>query len=95
MRYRTYIASDKWRNNPVRLAELAEAKNRCRICFDAGTARSPLEVHHATYRRLGREIVGDLIALCGLCQDGPRLPFDDRHLPMTDTQLARSCDSTR
>ncbi len=27
----------------------------------------PIEVHHATYERLGREAVGDLLALCRRC----------------------------
>jgi hypothetical protein len=65
--YRHYIASEKWRNSPARLAELAASKNRCRLCFANGTAASPLEVHHATYARMGKEAIGDLIALCHGC----------------------------
>jgi len=65
--YRHYIASDKWRNSPARLAELAASKNRCRLCFDKGTAAAPLEVHHATYENIGNEALGDLIALCHEC----------------------------
>jgi hypothetical protein len=65
--YRHYIASAKWRNSPARLAELAASKNRCRLCFEAGTAASPLEIHHATYARMGKEALGDLIALCHAC----------------------------
>jgi hypothetical protein len=67
LRYRNYIASHAWRSNPVRLAELAASRGRCRLCSARASARWPLEVHHATYRRLGREARGDLIALCGAC----------------------------
>jgi hypothetical protein len=67
MNYRDYIASNKWRNSPARLHELDAAGNRCRICFERATARSPLEVHHATYDRLGCEAIGDLLTLCHLC----------------------------
>jgi hypothetical protein len=68
-RYRHYIASEKWRNSPARLTELAEASNRCRLCFVRGTASAPLEAHHATYERTGAEALGDLVALCHECHD--------------------------
>jgi 5-methylcytosine-specific restriction endonuclease McrA len=67
LNYRHHIASEKWRSSPARLAELAAANNRCRLCFAAGAKGSPLEVHHATYERLGREALGDLLALCHDC----------------------------
>lgn len=50
-----------------RLAELDGAKGRCRICFGTASDGWPLEVHHATYERLGCEAVGDLLAICGDC----------------------------
>jgi hypothetical protein len=69
-RYRHYIASERWRNSPARLTELTEAHNRCRLCFVKATAAAPLEVHHATYERMGAEGLGDLVALCHECHDG-------------------------
>jgi hypothetical protein len=63
MNYPTYIKSAAWRKNPARLKALAEAGGRCRLCHKA----TPLEVHHATYERLGCEVEGDLISLCGDC----------------------------
>jgi 5-methylcytosine-specific restriction endonuclease McrA len=65
--YRHYIASEKWRNSPARLTELSEANNRCRLCFEKGSAAAPLEVHHVTYERMGEEALGDLVALCHGC----------------------------
>jgi hypothetical protein len=70
MEYRSYIASQKWRASPARLVELAEARNRCRICFGHGAETGPIEVHHATYARLGDEAQGDLLALCRSCHAG-------------------------
>ena len=67
--YRHYIASEKWRHSPARLTELEESRNRCRLCFRKGTAAAPLEVHHASYDRLGAEALGDLVALCHECHD--------------------------
>lgn len=67
MNYWHHIASEKWRKSPARLTELAEAGNRCRICFRFGTTASPLEAHHATYARLGKEALGDLLAVCHDC----------------------------
>lgn len=70
MHYHSYICSTRWRTNAARLSELAFSGGRCRLCFESGTPEAPLEVHHATYRRLGRESVGDLIALCRPCHRG-------------------------
>lgn len=69
MDYRRHIASEKWRTSPVRLAELDEAKDRCRICFRLGTKASPIEAHHATYIHLGCEERGELLAICRECHE--------------------------
>ena len=63
MDYPTYIGSSAWRRNPARLKALADAAGHCRLCHAGGR----LEVHHATYARLGFEHDTDLIALCGTC----------------------------
>ena len=67
MHYRDYIGSNAWRTRPARLAELEASDFRCRICFAQASAEAPLEVHHRTYARFGRELVGDLTALCRPC----------------------------
>lgn len=67
MNYAKYINSHSWRTNVVRLGELAASGKRCRLCFAPGTRLSPLQVHHATYVRLGCEAVGDLTTLCPQC----------------------------
>lgn len=65
--YGKIIRSNKWRTGQVRLGELAAAGHRCRLCFSAGIAHSPLHVHHATYVRLGCEAPGDVTTLCAKC----------------------------
>ncbi len=64
--YDRYMRSARWRFSAARLAELKAARRRCRICNDPGR-RARLEVHHRTYRRLGREAASDLLCVCGDC----------------------------
>lgn len=68
--YAEYLRSDEWRQKRERcLAREAHLQRRtpplCQACWrrDATTA------HHATYRRLRREPLFDLLAVCGLCHD--------------------------
>jgi 5-methylcytosine-specific restriction endonuclease McrA len=63
MHYPTYIRSESWRSNPARLQALSDAQGRCRLCGD----ETLLEVHHATYERIGNERDSDLVALCREC----------------------------
>lgn len=65
--YEKYISSGRWRSNPARVREMSNAGNRCRVCGAQGSTSSPLEAHHSTYERLGRETDGDLIAVCREC----------------------------
>ena len=60
-RYRAVMASGGWRRR--RAAAIRRAGRRCQRCG----ARGPLDVHHLTYRRLGRERPGDLLAVCERC----------------------------
>jgi hypothetical protein len=84
MSYFAYISSARWRWSPARLGELEASGHRCRTCFALDTAAAPLEVHHRTYDRLGRELIGDLTALCREC-----------HSVITDMLLRRRYASIR
>ena len=55
------MGSGGWRRR--RAAAIRRAGRRCQRCG----ARGPLDVHHLTYRTLGRERPGDLLALCESC----------------------------
>jgi 5-methylcytosine-specific restriction endonuclease McrA len=59
--YRTYLKSGLWQVR--RLSALDRAGHRCQVC--AGTKR--LQVHHVTYKNLGREKDNDLTVLCWEC----------------------------
>jgi hypothetical protein len=65
-KYRTYMASDAWLENPARFEALRSAGFRCRIC-NVGSSKAPLHAHHRTYERLGAELPDDLTALCARC----------------------------
>jgi hypothetical protein len=64
--YETYIGSYAWKTNPARLAELRASGYRCRTC-NASRDEARLEVHHRTYKNLGRELISDLTTLCAEC----------------------------
>jgi len=56
--YAVYLQSDHWQK--VRQRELKAARNACRVC----RSKKNIEVHHATYERLGCEEPTDVCALC-------------------------------
>lgn len=60
--YRAYLESPHWRS----LSRWAKWKAgyRCQLC---NAYDKPLDAHHRTYERLGRELDGDLIVLCRGC----------------------------
>ena len=59
--YRRYLRSPSW--TVRRQSALARAAGHCRDCGRA----LPLEVHHLTYARVGREHKKDLRAICANC----------------------------
>lgn len=60
-RYREYLQSRQWRAKKKIAYDYHGRK-----CHDCGAERG-LEVHHKTYKRLGREKMKDLEILCGAC----------------------------
>lgn len=61
-RYRRYLQSDTWKTK--RKAVLRAAGFRCRRCGAPAT-----EVHHETYKRIYKERLSDLTALCSKCHE--------------------------
>lgn len=59
--YDAYLKTPAWRR--VRDEAIARANGRCALC----DAEGPLQGHHRTYRNLGHELPGDVIALCRRC----------------------------
>lgn len=60
--YRSYLASGHWR--ALRAAYRSRFGDRCQEC-----GLQPVELHHRTYKRLGKEPLSDLIALCDGCHE--------------------------
>lgn len=56
-----YFRTEHWRK--VRASAVQAAQGRCRLC----AAKGPLQVHHATYERVGCEREADVVALCDGC----------------------------
>lgn len=59
--YSAYLSSARWRGKRNRV--LRRDRHTCQTCG----AKRYLEIHHRTYKRLGREKIGDLITLCSAC----------------------------
>lgn len=59
--YHEYILSPQWKARAQRA--IKRAGNRCQVC---GNIRK-LQVHHNTYRNLGKEKAADLCVLCARC----------------------------
>ena len=73
-----YLRSPHWRAR--RSQAIGRAGGRCERCG----ARGRLEVHHLTYKRLGRERDRDLRALCHRCH---RLADRRRRLRLTSADV--------
>jgi 5-methylcytosine-specific restriction endonuclease McrA len=71
--YREYLRSDRWQELRRRFfAESSRVANmRKRLgtlcCEFCGVTGRPLDLHHRTYKRLGREKLTDLVLLCRDC----------------------------
>lgn len=61
--YDTYLASEHWQQ--VRRRALWTWDYRCAVCNSAQF----VDVHHRTYKRLGRERWNDVIVLCRTCHE--------------------------
>lgn len=61
--YSQYLSSPQWRAK--RLLVLDRAGGLCEGCRE----REASQVHHLTYKRVGREMLFDLVAICGECHD--------------------------
>lgn len=62
------ITYHDWLSSPQWAALAAEAKARAQYrCALSAAHRGPVEAHHRTYARLGRERPEDIIVLCEAC----------------------------
>lgn len=66
MPYNHYLSSQHW--SLIRSAALKRDGNKCADC-GAAHDEKPLEVHHITYSRRGKENLEDLLTLCRECHE--------------------------
>jgi phage terminase large subunit GpA-like protein len=60
--YSAYLKSDHWKDFRKRYWR----SSRSKVCWCCGSS-DHLQIHHTTYRRLGKERLTDVIALCESC----------------------------
>lgn len=64
--YEKYLFSEEWKRKAEQRLQIDNY--RCVMCGSMGTRVLPLEVHHITYRRIGKEdVYKDLLTLCRSC----------------------------
>jgi hypothetical protein len=61
MNYTAYLLSPEWK--AIRQIKLRQSSHKCEGCLNA----SRLQIHHLTYKRIGREKMSDLMVLCDNC----------------------------
>lgn len=64
--YNKYMQSSQWKR--LREYKIEQAQYACEWCGITKWS-VPLEVHHRTYKRLGRERLDDLLVLCKECHE--------------------------
>lgn len=83
--YREYLSSEAWQEK--RRSWYASKQNRkpgfCMFC----NQRKPLDLHHKSYARIGRERLTDLIALCRNCHDELHALADTKTQPRYGQRL--------
>lgn len=62
-RYNLHLNSDKWR--AIRAKVLSRAGGMCEGCG----VQQAVQVHHLHYKRLGNEMLFDLVAVCLVCHE--------------------------
>ena len=62
--YQQYLQSDHWQDVRKRYWK---SKLHDGSCWACGEKNKPLQLHHKTYKRIGKERLNDLILLCGMC----------------------------
>lgn len=63
--YRDYLQTEHWQDVRRRYKESRFGRWGCQVCG----GRDGLQLHHKTYKRVGRERLTDLIYLCSNCHE--------------------------
>ena len=77
--YKEYLLSKEWKSK--RLKILQRSGGVCEIC----NTKRAYQVHHITYKRVYKENLSDLIAICGICHQA-------EHNLLTEEQIEEAVD---
>jgi 5-methylcytosine-specific restriction endonuclease McrA len=63
--YKEYLLTDHWKDVRNRFWKSKLHHYKCYVC----EAKQNLQVHHKSYKRIGKEKLNDLVLLCGNCHN--------------------------
>lgn len=81
--YHEYLLTPQWQTKRENV--LIFWGHRCALCF----SDINIEVHHRTYKRLGNELMTDLIALCSDCHSDHHFAARSERTEHISTAAAR------
>lgn len=62
--YSEYLRGEHWSETKTRFRASKLCRHQCAAC---GARNVPMLIHHKTYKRIGREYLGDLVEVCRAC----------------------------
>jgi hypothetical protein len=65
--YHKYLHSVHWQNVRDAYRESPLYKNRCYVCHSIPSKSNIMNIHHRSYKNIGRELSQDLVELCRDC----------------------------
>ena len=82
--YKKYLLSRAWKRKRDKV--LKRANYKCQIC----KTRNAWQVHHKTYKRIFKERLSDLVAICGVCHQGEHDLLTDEQVEIAVLELIKS-----
>jgi 5-methylcytosine-specific restriction endonuclease McrA len=89
--YSEYLSSNHWRELRTRfyLSKLVNRINGCICCTYCSKSGIKLNLHHRTYKRLGKERLNDLVLICDDCHDRIHKAFKGKGLWGLTSKIGR------
>jgi hypothetical protein len=81
--YREYLLSPHWEDIKTAYRNNLTLPQHCLVCKN-----TTFQLHHRSYVRIGHELIGDIIPLCGECHQKVHKWLKDNNKPLSATHVA-------